>query len=66
MRRLRRDATKVWHNPEIQTFPRRSEQGGTAARSHSAVQDAHESKKHRAALEALFAPRQEVEPESCS
>lgn len=64
MRRLRRDATKVWHNPEIQTFPRRSEQGGTAARSQTARQDAQETKKHRAALEALFAPRQEAEPES--
>ena len=64
MRRLRRDATKVWHNPEIQTFPRRSEQGSAAARSHATRQDAHETKKHRAALEALFAPRQEPEPES--
>jgi uncharacterized small protein (DUF1192 family) len=64
MRRLRRDATKVWHNPEIQTFPRRSEQGGAAARSSGSRQDAQETKKHRAALEALFAPRQEPEPDS--
>lgn len=66
MRRLRRDATKVWHNPEIQPFARRSESGGGAARPSISQQDARDTKQHRAALEALFAPRKEkdAEPDS--
>lgn len=67
MRRIRRDATKVWHNPELQTFARRSDQGGGARSSGSRGQqealDARDTKQHRAALEALFSPRKEPEPD---
>jgi hypothetical protein len=63
MRRLRRDATKVWHNPEIQTFARRPEPGGGAPRSSTARQEVSDTRQHRAALEALFAPRKDKDAE---
>jgi hypothetical protein len=62
MRRLRRDATKVWHNPELQTFARHRDSGG-AARSSTTQRgtDARDTSQNRAALEALFSPRKEPE-----
>ena len=60
MRRLRKDATKVWHNPELNTFSRRGGgNGGVAARADS-VEDRRSAKQHRAALEALFAPKRDT------
>jgi hypothetical protein len=54
MRRTRKDATKVWHNPELTTFPR---QGSVNSRSPAVDAEARrEAKHHRAALEALFKP----------
>jgi uncharacterized small protein (DUF1192 family) len=54
MRRTRRDGTKVWHNPEVETFSRRKTKGGSQPAEGGRVE-----KQHRAALEALFAPRPE-------
>lgn len=53
---MRKDETKVWHNPEIATHAR----GGRATTNNRANQSASDGrvmKEHRAALEALFAPR---------
>lgn len=64
MRRIRKDATKVWHNPEIQTAGRpRDPNGGGGARSQGSQgsSDARDTKQHRAALEALFSPKKEPE-----
>src|SRR5262245_60136880 len=56
MRRTRRDGTKVWHNPEVETFTRRKNKGGSPAAGDGG---GRAEKRHRAALEALFAPRAE-------
>ena len=63
MRRIRKDATKVWHNPELNTFSRRGGgNGGRRARPpESHAEDRRQAKQHRAALEALFAPKREPE-----
>ncbi len=58
MRRMRKDETKVWHNPELAPHARAPKSGGKNAGS---AQDNRALKEHRAALEALFAPRQEPE-----
>jgi hypothetical protein len=66
MRRIRKDATKVWHNPELNTFSKRGGTGGVAQAVES-PEDRRSVKAHRAALEALFAPKREPEaapPES--
>ena len=63
MRRLRKDATKVWHNPELNTFSRRGGNGGVARPPADAPEDRRASKANRAALEALFAPKREAEPD---
>jgi hypothetical protein len=55
MRRIRKDETKVWHNPEIVPQARRSGEGLADASERRA------QKEHRAALEALFAPRKPAE-----
>ena len=58
MRRLRnKDATKVWHNPELNTFSRRGGGNGGVAAHTESVEDRRSAKQHRAALEALFAPK---------
>jgi len=67
MRRIRKEATKVWHNPELNTFSsRRNASGGGRERpaSESSADDRRTATKHRAALEALFAPRRDPEPEA--
>lgn len=51
MRRTRKDDTKVWHNPEIVAPVRRR---GVPLDDAS---DRRDQKQHRAALEALFAPK---------
>jgi hypothetical protein len=56
MRRTRNDGTKVWHNPEVDTPARRREASSQRA---SGAPDRGEVKQHRAALEALFAPRKD-------
>lgn len=62
MRRMRKDATKVWHNPELNTFSRRGGGNGGVARPPEATpEDRRQVKAHRAALEALFAPKREPE-----
>ncbi len=62
MRRIRKDATKVWHNPELNTFSRRGGGNGGVARPPEATpEDRRSAKAHRAALEALFAPKREGE-----
>lgn len=64
MRRTRKDATKVWHNPDLNTFARRGGgNGGVARPPANEAEDRRSAKQHRAALEALFAPRREPEPE---
>src|SRR5262245_24046537 len=64
MRRIRKDATKVWHNPELNTFAKRGGGNGGAARVPAeTAEDRRSAKQHRAALEALFAPRRDPEPE---
>jgi hypothetical protein len=67
MRRIRRDATKVWHNPELQTFARHRGQDGVrdgrSTATHGTSTDARDTKQNRAALEALFSPRKEPEPD---
>jgi hypothetical protein len=55
MRRPRNDGPKVWHNPELDTFARRRSNGSPGARAD----DARDVQQHRAALEALFAPKGE-------
>jgi hypothetical protein len=64
MRRMRKEATKVWHNPELNTFARRGGgTGGVARVPAEAPEDRRMAKQHRAALEALFAPKREPEPD---
>ena len=66
MRRTRKDATttKVWHNPELNTFAKRGGGNGGVARAPADnAEDRRDAKQHRAALEALFAPKREPEPE---
>jgi hypothetical protein len=65
MRRVRnKDATKVWHNPELNTFSRAGGGNGGVARAPvEAPEDRRSKKQHRAALEALFAPKRDPEPE---
>lgn len=62
MRKARHQTvTKVWHNPEIQSFPRRSEPALSArpAPSRHKIEPDHKKDggRHRAALEALFTPK---------
>src|SRR5262245_2231161 len=62
MRRTRKDATKVWHNPDINTFSKRGGGNGAPARVPAeSAEDRRNAKQHRAALEALFAPKREPE-----
>ena len=61
MRRIRKEATKVWHNPELNTFSRRGGGTGGAAPMASQAEDRRSANQHRAALEALFAPKREAE-----
>jgi hypothetical protein len=56
MRRTK-DATKVWHNPELNTFSPRGGTGGVARVPTDNPEDRRATKQHRAALEALFAPK---------
>jgi hypothetical protein len=56
MRRIRKDETKVWHNPEIAPFSR-SPKNGNANRNETKAEQTRADKHHRAALEALFAPK---------
>ena len=56
MRRTRKDETKVWHNPELAPFARAPKNGGTN-RNEEKGGHGHADKHHRAALEALFAPK---------
>ena len=61
MRRMRKDATKVWHNPELNTFSRRGGGNGGVARAPTDnPEDRRAVKQQRAALEALFAPKPEI------
>jgi hypothetical protein len=62
MRRTRRDATKVWHNPDVHGSHHRGQGGGAAARPAQSGEDRRAAKQHRAALEALFTPRKDSEP----
>ncbi len=64
MRRIRKEATKVWHNPEINSFPRRGSSGGSPPPKPPSAEDKRAQSQHRAALEALFAPRREVDVEA--
>ena len=57
MRRTRKDATKVWHNPDLNTFSNRGGNGGVARPTPTSAEDRRSANQHRAALEALFAPR---------
>src|SRR5690242_20284165 len=59
MRRIRREGTQVWHNPELDTFARRRSQASGEDVADSAA-DRRAVKQHRAALEALFTPRKEA------
>lgn len=60
MGRIRKDGTtKVWHNPEISG--RRGERGVAPLPSPS-VEERKTANAHRAALEALFAPKKEDDP----
>lgn len=55
MRRTRRDvSTKVWHNPEIT-----GRRGVATPKPSETPEDRRASKQHRAALEALFAPKKD-------
>jgi hypothetical protein len=64
MRRIRKDATKVWHNPEINTSSRRGANAEGSARStRESFEERSRVTQHRAALEALFAPRRDPESE---
>ena len=58
MRRIRKEATKVWHNPELNTFAQRGGgNGGVARASSEHLEEKRAVSQHRAALEALFAPK---------
>ena len=59
MRRIRRDATKVWHNPEITTNRRGGPVSGPRPTGEQAAEDRKTQKQHRAALEALFTPKKD-------
>lgn len=63
MRRMRKDETKVWHNPELAPFARTAGNSGAGrgGNGRNNAQDSRELKQHRAALEALFTPRAEPE-----
>lgn len=61
MRRQRNGGTKVWHNPELEPNRRRA-QPGAAERTGDSAADRRDVSAHRAALEALFAPKREPEP----
>lgn len=61
MRRIRRDATKVWHNPELQGSSRGQQNGGGMPRMPQSGEDKRAASQHRAALEALFSPKKEPE-----
>ena len=62
MRRIRRDATKVWHNPELHTaYGRGQPNSAGLPRPTQTGEDRKAAKQHRAALEALFSPRKEPE-----
>ena len=61
MRRIRRDATKVWHNPELQGSSRGQQNGGGMPRMPLSGEDKRAASQHRAALEALFSPKKEPE-----
>lgn len=62
MRRIRRDATKVWHNPELHTaYGRGQPNSAGLPRPTQSGEDRRAAKQHRAALEALFTPRKEPE-----
>jgi len=63
MRRIRKDATKVWHNPELNTFSRRGGGNGGVATPTDNPEDRRAAKQHRAALDALFAPKRDPEAE---
>lgn len=56
MRRIRKDETKVWHNPEIAPYTR-SPKNGNSPRNETKAEQTRADKHHRAALEALFAPK---------
>jgi hypothetical protein len=56
MRRIRREGTKVWHNPELDTYARRRAQPG-AQTVGDGTSERRVAQEHRAALEALFAPK---------
>ncbi len=64
MRRIRKEPTKVWHNPEINTSPRLRAGGATGSASSPNAEDRRAQSQHRAALEALFAPKREPELEA--
>jgi uncharacterized small protein (DUF1192 family) len=64
MRRIRRDATKVWHNPEIHAAHGRGQPNSAGMpRPTQSGEDRRAANQHRAALEALFSPRKEPEAE---
>lgn len=64
MRRIRRDATKVWHNPELHTAYGRGQPNTVGLpRPTQSGEDRRAAKQHRAALEALFSPRKEPDAE---
>jgi uncharacterized small protein (DUF1192 family) len=56
----RKEATKVWHNPELNTFSRRGGGSGGVAKPSETPEDRRSTNAHRAALEALFAPKREA------
>jgi hypothetical protein len=63
MRRIRRDATKVWHNPELHTTSGRGQASSAGLpRAPQSGEDRRAANEHRAALEALFSPRKEPNP----
>jgi len=65
MRRIRKEATNVWHNPEINTSPRRNAGSGSGSPASTPnAEDRRAQSQHRAALEALFAPKREPELEA--
>lgn len=60
MRRRGNEGTKVWHNPEIAPSGLRGRSASSGAPAQGTRgEDRQTMKAHRAALEALFAPRKE-------
>lgn len=55
MRHRRNEGSKVWHNPELAVAPRRG--NGPARSDAKSAGEPREQAQHRAALEALFAPK---------